>query len=190
MIHTGLNLDVNPELIAKLSAGQMICHASHDDGSANRINTDAVLEAGSYATSFGILAALFMWIRKRFRNRGKTKEDLAAEKEAAEINRTCGALEVLLMEYLQSAREGLINEESSGELIDVLAAVQGYEASGKLDVPGREELAAIRRSIAEYTGEIAESRSVRPGLKEAAAGKNEFRTIRELLLQQREMLGA
>ena len=188
MIHAGLNLEINPELIAKLSAGQRICRASHDDGSANRINEDAIWEAGS--VSLGILTALFLWIRKGFRNRGKTKEELAAEKEADEINRTCGALEVLLVEYFQSAQKGQIDEESLSELVDVLAAVQGYEESGKLDIPGREDLAGIRRSIADYTEEIAESRSAQPGLKAGASMRNEFRAIRELLLRQKELLEA
>ena len=182
MIHTGLNLDVNPELIAKLSAGQMICHASHDDGSANRINTDAVLEAGSYATSFGILAALFMWIRKRFRNRGKTKEDFAAEREAAQINRTCAALKQMLLEYLQAAQQGSIDPEALDELIDTLGEMEAYHRAGKLLTAGKEDLSKIRDSVAAFTASVTGDGPVR------SAG-NAFAAVREQLIRQREWIG-
>ncbi len=76
-----MNITIDPELIRKLGAEEKLWSAAHYDGSKNRINEDAILEAGS--VSLGILTALALWCRKRFRNRGKTKEDLAAEKEAA-----------------------------------------------------------------------------------------------------------
>lgn len=188
MNRTGLNPEMNQDLIAKLYAGEKLWLASRDDGSGNRINSDVVMEAGSYSTSFGILTALLMWIRKKFRNRGKTAEDFAAEKEAAEINRTCGTLEVMLPEYIQSAQKGVIDEEELGELIDTLEVMQGYEQAGKLMIPGRKELAELRKSIAEYTGAIAESKSVQLDRKAGTAGVGEFGTIRALLLKQMDLL--
>ena len=188
MIHVGMNLEMDPDLVTKLSAGQKLCYASHDDGSKNKINGDVVLEASTYGTGFGILAALFMGIRKKFRNRGKTKEDLAAEKEAARINRTCGALEVMLPEYLKSTREGTINEEALDELIETLDEIHGYAQAGKLIVPNQEEMTEIRKSIEKYTEAIAKSKSAPLNRKTGTGGADEFQTIRELLAQQKELL--
>ncbi len=188
MTDTGVNLEINPEVTAKLSAGQKLWFASRDDGSANRINGDAVLEAGSYSVSLGVLAALGMWIRKKFRNRGKTKEDFAAEKEAAEINRTCVALEQMLLEYIQSAQKGVFDAEAVGELNDTLEAMQRYDQAGKLVVPGRKELAEIRKSIADYTEAMAKSKSVQPDRTAGTARTNEFGAVRELLKRQAALL--
>ena len=188
MIHVGVNLDINPELVVRLSAGQKLWSAVHDDGSKNRINGDVILEAGSYGTSFGILAALFMWIKKKYRNKGKTKEDLAAEKEAAAINRTCGALEVMLQEYLQSAQNGTIDEKGLDELIGTLEEIQEYNQTGKLIIPGTNELAEIRKSIERYTTAIAENKNSRLAHESKATGASEFLMIREQLVQQRELI--
>ena len=190
MIRVGVNLEMNPALVEKLSGGQKLWSAAHEDDSKNRINGDAILEAGSYGTSVGILAALFMWIRKKFRNRGKTKEDLAAEKEAGHINRTCGALEAMLLEYIRSAREGMIEEENLDELIGNLEEMRGYDQAGKLVLPGKTELTEIRKSIEKYTEAIAMQNAVRPFRAGNAAGESEFRLLRDQLAQQREMLKA
>ncbi len=101
------------------------------------------LEASSYGTGFGILAAAAQWIRKRFRNRGKTRLDLEAEKEAARINRTCGALEEMLFEYFLHAQEGSVDPEALCELTGVLREVTEYSRAGKLLVPGEKDLEAM-----------------------------------------------
>ena len=150
MINVGVKLEINPLFIEKLSSGRhKLWSAAHPDGSDNRINSDMVLEASAYGLDFGLIAAGAQWIKKKFRNRGKTKEDFAAEKEAARINRTSGALEVMLLEYFQAAQKGSIDEEGLDELIETLSEMQGYYQSGKLAVPGESELAEMRRSIAE-----------------------------------------
>ena len=96
-------LRINPEIVGKLGSGTgAFWSAAHPDGSDNWIDADAVLEAGSYGIPLGILSALFQGIRKKYRNRGKTKEDLLEEKEAAKINRTGGALEEMLLEYIRA----------------------------------------------------------------------------------------
>ena len=182
-IDTGL--EMNPDLIAKLKEGRTLWLAAHNDGSDNRINGEAILDAASYHTAFGILATLFMWIRKTFRNRGKTTEDLAAEKEAAGINRTCGALEVMLVEYIQSAQDNTLNEETLDELIDTLGKMHEYEQAGKLMIPNRDDLAEIRSFIARYTDVLAKGKSVQPVHE---TGRDEFSLIRDQLIRQRELI--
>ena len=89
MAHTDARLEISPEIIEKFSpSGGKICFAGHNDGSDNRIDGDAILDTAGYSAALASLQAGFMWLRKKFRNRGKTKEDFAAEKEAAEINQT------------------------------------------------------------------------------------------------------
>ncbi len=149
-VHAALR--INPEIVGKLGSGMgAFWSASHPDGSDNRIDADAVLEAGSYGIPLGILSALFQGIRKKYRNRGKTKEDLLEEKEAAKINRTGGALEEMLLEYIRAAQAGSVDEENLTELIDTLEEIQGYARAGKLKVTGKDELAEIRKSIANFT---------------------------------------
>ena len=137
MKDVGVKLEINPLFIEKLNSGrEKLWTAAHPDGSDNRINSDAVLEASAYGLDFGLIAAGAQWIKKKFRNRGKTKDDFAAEKEAAKINRACGALEIMLLEYFQAAQKGSIDEEGLDELIETLIEMQGYYQSGKLAVPG------------------------------------------------------
>ena len=188
MVSVGKKLEMNAELAEKLGKGKSCCYAAHEDGSENRINGDAVMEAASYHTSLGVLAALMMWGRKKFRNRGKTADDLSAEKEAARINNTCGALEEMLLEYIRSARDGMIDEEGLDELIDTLEEVQGYHRDGKLVIPDREGLAEIRKSIADYTAAIADSGSAQSARIAGTAGDDEFGRIREQLAAQREWI--
>ena len=178
MMQEGMKLVIDPEILRKLKGEEThLWRAAHEDGTDNRIDGDAVLEAAGYHEIFGILAAGIMWVRKKFRNRGKTKDDFAAEKEAAKINRTCGALEEMLLEYLRAAQEGRTDPELLEELTDTLREMSGYEKAGKLVVPGRKELTEICRSIAEYTG-AAESA--------AAPAADEFARIRELVERQKE----
>ena len=189
MAQTGARLTVQPEIISKLSSESgKLWSAAHGDGSENRINGDVILEAGSYAASFGILAAVLMWIRKKFRNRGKTKEDFAEEKEAAKINRTSAALEEMLREYLLAAQEGNTDQELLDELTDTLEEMHRCAQAGKLLVPGQRELSEIRRSIAEYTAAMTGNPSVQSFRSKESPEADEFRLIRELLVQQKEWL--
>ena len=175
-------MTVDPDWIRDLNAGLRIWRAAHDDGSADRINGEAVLEAASYHTIFGILTALGMWFRKKFRKRGMTKADLAAEREAAEINRTCAALDVMMKDYLLAASEGRVEQEALDELTGVLAEMDGYDRAGKLALPGRAALQAIRERITAFTADFAGA----PAAPEPGAG--EFRLIRDQLLRQQDLL--
>ena len=90
MIPVGVKLEINPEIIQKLSSGkEKLWLAAHADGSDNRINENAIADATDFGVEVTAATALFQWARKLFRNRNKTQEDLAEEKEAARINRTC-----------------------------------------------------------------------------------------------------
>ena len=111
MAEIGVKLSINPEIISRLSAGNCgYWRAAHGDGSDNRINGEAIMDAAAVETSIGILTAMFQGLKKAFKNRGKTQEDLAAEKEAKQINVTCDALEVMLRDYLRAAQSGVIQE--------------------------------------------------------------------------------
>ena len=150
MAHTDVKLTIDPEIIGKLDLGSAaLWTAAHSDGSDNRVNWDAVFEAETVDTSLGILTAVFQGLRKAFRNRGKTREGLAAEREAAQINRTCVALRQMLLEYLLAAQAGSVEEEALDELIETLAEMHGYQRSGKLSITGKSELATIADSFAE-----------------------------------------
>ena len=182
----GCKLKIYPEILAKLSSGkEKLWVAAHPDGSDNRINGDVILEASSYGTGFGLLAAAAQLIRRRFRNRGKTRSDLLAEKEAAEINRTCIALEEMLLEYFQAVQNGSVDEEALNELIDTLEKMHGYFQSGKLRIPGEKDLVEMRKCIADYTAAITGDQSPSPVGKAESSGKDEFFLIRELLLRQK-----
>ena len=189
MVYVGVFPEIDPETTEKLaSETKKLWTAAHEDGSDNRVNGDAVLEASSYDLTFGFLAAGFMWVRKLFRNRGKTREDLKAEKEAAGINRTCGALEQMLLEYFRSAQEGAVDGEALDELIDTLDEMHRHYKSGKLSVPGEKELSGMRKSIAAYTAAIAESRSALPVPETGSSGMDEFSLIREQLIAQKKLI--
>ena len=95
------------------------------------------MEASSYGMFLGILDAIGQWIRKTFRNRNKSNDDLQAEKEAVKINTTCDALEVMLEDYLKAAQHGTIDEESLTELIDTLTLMQKYRQGGTISVAGK-----------------------------------------------------
>lgn len=188
MIRTEAHLEMDAEAIVKLGRGRGLWSAAHYDGSKSRIDGDAVLDAASYGIPLGILTALFMWIRKKYRNRGKSREELAAEQEAAGINRTCRALEAMLLEYIQAAQEGRIDEEALDELIGTLEEMHGYAQAGKLRIPDGEDLKRIRAGIAAYTLAIAGERNARPVPEAGTAGADEFSGIRDQLILQRKLL--
>lgn len=191
MAQTDVRLSVNPEVIQKLrSADAVLWTAAHRDGSDNRVNWNAVADADIVGgASLGILAAAFQGLKKSFRNRGKTKEDFAAEKEAANINRTCGALSQMLLEYMEAAQAGSVDRESLDELIDVLEQMDGYCQAGKLAIPDGGTLPEICRSIAAFTAALTGDKNVPTAQgPETTAGKA-FRLIRDQLVRQREWIG-
>ena len=191
MAHTDVKLTIDPAIIGKLDLGSAaLWTAAHSDGSDNRVNWDAVFEAETVDTSLGILTAVFQGLRKAFRNRGKTREDLAAEREAAQINRTCVALRQMLLEYLLAAQAGCVEEEALDELIETLAEMHGYQRSGKLSITGKSELATIAESIAEYTDAIARSRDPRAFHRPEAPAEDAFCRISEHLMRQKAWVGA
>lgn len=190
MERPGMKIQINPEWIKKLSSGKgELWSAAHDDGSNNRINGDTVLEAAGYGTGFGLLAAGAQWVRKLFRNRGKTTEDLEAEKEAAIINRTSGALEVMLLEYFRAVQDGVIHEEALDELIDTLEEMHEYHLAGKLIIPGEKDLADMRKGITEYTAAVAEKNCGKMPQVLRTQESDEFFLIREQLMIQKELIG-
>jgi hypothetical protein len=175
-----VKLNLAPEIIGRLQAGGL-WRAAHDDGSGNRINGDEIMDAASVHVSLGIMAALAEGIKKAFRNRGKTKDDFAAEKEAARINTTCGAFESLLRDYLLAARKGAVDVEDLGDLIDALEHMEGCDRAGKLQPVGREELAAIGQSVAAYTAALT-------GETASTADADAFRFLREQLTRQKKWI--
>ena len=190
MAQTDAKLKIRPEILEKLSAGETkLWSAVHKDDTDNRINGDEVLEASTYGIGVGLLTAGEQWLRKLFRNRGKTKEDLAAEKEASRINRTSDALEEMLLEYFRAAREGRVEEEPLQELIDTLEETEAYYRAGKLRVTGEQELSEMRRGIGEFTAAIAERYNAQPLQETDSSGRDEFFRIRELLIHQKHLLG-
>ena len=186
-----LDLDIHPEVIRKLSSeDSKLWLAAHEDGSDNRINGDTILQASGYATEFGVIAAVSQGIRKLFRNRNKTWQDLEAEKEAYRINNTCGALKVMLLEYIQAAQDGLpADPESLDELIDTLEEMHGYDQEGKLVIPGKKELSEIRKSIAAYTAPMTGNDIGRLAPEDKDPNADEFLLIREQLLKQKQWSG-
>ena len=191
MAQTGVRLEISQEIIQELSSEETkLWIAAHDDGSKNRINSDTIMDAATITFSFAAVVAGFLWLKKKFKNLGKTKEDLAAEKEAAKINGTCTALKQMLLEYLSAAQNGAIDEAAMDELIDTLEEMHGYQQSGKLIVSGRKELAEIRKSITEFTGSMAVSKAAPPPQPGGAAGGDDFFLIREQLMRQKRMTAA
>ena len=187
MVQTNVKLEVNPEILQKLRYSDAeLWTAAHGDGSDNRVNWNAVADADSIDTSLGVLTAAFQGLRKAFRNRGKTKEDFAAEKEAAQINRTCGALSQMLLEYLEAAQAGNLDGESLDELTGVLEEMDGYNQAGKLAIPGEKELLQICKSVAAYTDALTGAQNAR---ELEMTARRAFRLIREQLVRQREWIG-
>ena len=107
---------------------------------------------------------------------------------AAQINRSCGALEATLATYLSAAREGKIDEEALDELIEALSELDGCAQAGKLVIAGENELISIRRSLTDYTATIAQCRPAQLLKIPQTSGASEFSLIRDQLLQQKELL--
>ena len=191
MAQTGIKLEVNPEVIRKLrSSDAVLWTASHKDGSDNRVNWNAVADADIVGgASLGFLAAAFQGLKKAFRNRGKTREDFAAEKEAAKINRTCGALSQMLLEYMEAAQAGSIDRESLDELIEVLEEIDGYDQAGKLKIPDDKAMLEIYKSITAYTAALIEGGNAQPSQGIEITARPAFRLIQAQLIQQREWIG-
>ena len=189
MVKTGTKMEINPDLITRLSTEEKLWGAVNNDGSENEIDEDAVIEAASYDTSLGILTGLFMWGRKKIRNKAKTKEDLLAEKEAKRINNISFVLADSLLEYLQSAQEGSISEENLDELIEITEEMSQYYQAGKLVIWDKEILPEIRSSIAEFTDTALKEKTALPQQEAGTDGSDDFRLIRELLLKQKELIG-
>ena len=189
MKQIGVRLQVNPDIIKKLgSENNILWSAAHNDGSDNRFDENDVLESASYGVFSGILAAAFQGIKKAFGNRGKTKDDLAAEKEAANINKAFASFNLMLRDYLQAAQEGGIEEDDLGDLIDMLKEVEGYAQAGKLKIPGTKELTEIRKSIAAYTAALMKAQEKSPDERTGIPAAEEFRLIREQLTRQKDWL--
>ena len=186
LIRVGAKLYINPEIIRKLSSGnrELWC-ASHADGSDNRINGGAIADAATVSTSLGIISAVFQGIRKAFRNRGKTKEDLLAEKEAVKINKSCDGFDLMLRDYLRAAQEGSIETDDLDDLIEMLEEMEEYVQHGKLTVRSEQALAETRKSIVDFTAAMMGGQ---PGGADGPSA-NQFRQIREQLLRQKDWIG-
>lgn len=189
MEHVNAKLNICPETVGKLSMGKgVLWSAAHSDGSDNRINGQAIADTATVSFSAAAMVGGFQWIRKLFRNREKTGEDFAAEKEAVKINRASEALKQQLLDYLSSAQEGSIDPEALDDLAKALEEIHGYHQSGKLIITGENELAEILKSITEFTDSFAESKSIAPVQKAGGSAADEFSQIRELILRQKELL--
>lgn len=189
MEHVNAKLSIHSETVQKLLMGKgVVWSAAHGDGSDNRINGQAIADTATVSSSAAAMVGGFQWIRKLFRNREKTGEDFAAEKEAVKINRACEALKQQLLDYLRSAQEGLINPEALDDLAKALEEIRGYHQSGKLIITGENELAEILKSITEFTESIAESKSIAPVQKTGGSAADKFSLIREQILRQKELL--
>ena len=183
------HLNISPEIIRNLSSGKReLWSAARPDGSDNRINGETVAEAATYSFIIASLVAGFQWIRKKFRNRGKTAEDFSAEKEAVKINKASDALEALLLEYIQSAQEGSADPETLDELTGTLAEVEGYARTGTLKVTGKAELAEIRKSITDFTAALGDGHSPQLPENPEEADAGEFHLIRDQIAEQRRII--
>ena len=188
MAQFNAKLAIRPETAGKLSRdGEKLWTSAHKDDSDSRIITDSVIEAGTYDVSIAAASAGFNWLKKLFRNRKKSREDIEAEKEATRINNTCTALEERLLEYIEAAKDGTVDRAALDELIETLEEMHGYEQDGKVAGAGRQELAEIRGSIADFTAALAESLGAAP--QAAAAGADDFESIRNQLARQKELIG-
>ena len=190
MAHVNARLAVKPEIIEQLSTEKAgFWTAAHKDGSDERFNFNELNNAIDVTPEVGIMDIGLQFVRKLFRDSTKTKEDFDAEKEAAKINKTCGALEEMLREYLLAAREGSVDEESLDELIDTLAEMHGYDQAGLLSLPGEKELADIRKSVSVFTASLAKEKGEQSVPEADDPNADEFTLIRDQLIQQRKLIG-
>ena len=189
MAHTDAVLRIDPEIIRKLSSEKAgLWTAAHYDGSKNRMDSDAVMDAFTFSVEVGLLETAFQWIKKKFKNRGKSKAELAAEKEASMINMASARLEQLLLEYLKTAQEGSIDETLLDDLTGTLEEMDGWYKAGKLVVPGKKDLTMIRKSITGFTAAIMENNPETSVPETDTSGTDEFRLIKDQLLSQKTFI--
>lgn len=91
------------------------------------------MEAFTYGDVYGFIR-LRPVDTEKFRNRGKTRDDFEAEKEAKRINKTSGALEEMLLEYFRDVQADSVGKNTLDELIDTLEEIKDYYCSGKLKI--------------------------------------------------------
>lgn len=183
MARLDARISIDPVILERLGAGKSgLWTAAHGDGSDNRINVDEVLEAGTYSTSLGVLDGILQGARKAFRNRGKTQADFAAEKEAADVNKTCAAFDLMLRDYLLQARQGMPEQEALDDLLGILGEMQSCEQAGKLRVPGKGPLTQICRAVADHTAALT------GGPLAEVPEEDLFGFLREQLQRQKDML--
>ncbi len=191
MVQVGTTLRISRETEGKLdSESCMLFRAAHEDGSDNRINGDAIVEATTCHWAMGLLTGAAQVIRKAFRNRGKTKDDLAAEKNAARINRSAGALREMLIEYIGLARQGMIDEELLDDLAGTLEEAHNDRRAGSLIITEDSMLKEIADSIGDFTAAIGESMHMGPAQKPQGSGEDVFSRSRDQLVVQKRLLGA
>ena len=135
-----------------------------------------------------MLSTIGQSLRKMFRNKKKSHEELAAEKEAAMINRTVGALEEMMLEYIQAATKGSVDEEALDERTDTMGEIRGYYQAGKLKITDQNAMAEIRKSIMKFTNAMAEAKHVAIPAEPDRAGKDEFCVIMKQLAMQKELI--
>ena len=191
MVQFNTKMKVSPEMIEKLSGESgKLWSAAHVDSSDSRVDLNAlnkfdpILFPELNFASLGIEA-----VKKLIHNSGKTQQDYIAEEDATRINKTCGALEEMLLEYFQAAQKGIIDEESLDELIDTLDEIRGYYAFGKMKVPGEKELAEILESITTFTVSLAKEMQGHSVPETEASNADPFTRIRDRLIQQRKLIG-
>ena len=90
----------------------------------------------------------------------------------------------MLFEYLRSAREGEIDEETLCDLIKTLEKTEKALNAGKLVVPDAGLLTVIREKITTFTDAIVGKQAAKP---ETPSG-GEFSLIREQLVRQRDAI--
>lgn len=186
MIDAGVSLVIDQELVDKISLEKgRLWTAAHDDGSNNRFDGNAVADAATISFGLSAIVAGFMGAKKAYKNKDKSEEDLKAEKEARKINEVCDSLTAWLQEYIRSAKDGMIDEKSFDYLSSILQELHEYNEAGKLAIPGKEELAELKKNITEYTSAIAESKGYEPA---EASDSDDFYMIREQLLMQKKLL--
>ena len=181
-------LTIDPQIVSALGSDKAtLWRAAHGDGSDNRINADAVMDVAAYSTALGVVSAVSQFFRKAFKNRKKTAEDLAAEKEAAAINQTCVANAEMLREYLLNAMEGKLDGQALDELIESLQTVQRFARKGLLETPGNKELAQLCESVAAFTAALSGSPAEKPAPSIQVA--DAFGFLLEQLIRQKEHIG-
>ena len=110
------------------------------------------------------LGALGRWIYKKIKkSKGETvnQEELKRlAQEYDELRVQYNQYQFALLRYLAGAQKGEFDPEVVRALIDELEKMQTLLDSGKLEVINAEEMNEVKKSIAKYTKEMAESKGV------------------------------